>query len=219
MADERISAQVILRTSDNIAANYCTNTFHFLIDFATVDPTPGADDRDGITDQVADALVTLYNGLAPRMAGLQVTGHRIKFVNIDDPAPQFPYRERVFSITGTIGGSQLPSEVAIVSSFEATQVSGVNQATRRGRVYIGPISTSSNDDGRVGDSTRTAISDAFEGFANDQDQAGFTGWQWMIYSRTRDEMSRVVMGHIDNAFDTQRRRGVQSTIRSVWNES
>lgn len=217
MALARVSAQVILRTNDNIPANYVTNTYHFLMDYATVDPTPGADDLEGITDQVNNALVDLYNDLQNIWGGLLQTGHRIKYVNIDEPAPQYPYQEELFDL-GSITASQfLPNEVCIVSSFEADQVAGINQATRRGRVFLGPLAIGAlPNGGRVSPATQSLIATSFDTFSGKQDTAGFTGWQWMVYSRKRDEMARVTNGHVDNAFDTQRRRGLESSVRTTW---
>lgn len=217
MAEERISAQVILRTQDNIPANYVTNTYHFLIDFATVDPTPGADDREGITDQVNAALVALYGDMVQVFGGLAETGHRIKYVNIDDPQPQYPYQEELFDLPSTTALQYLPSEVCIVSSFEADQSAGVNQASRRGRVFLGPLaSNAAPNGGRLTPVFQNAIADSFNAFSAKQDTAGFTGWQWMVYSRSLNEMARVTNGHVDNAFDTQRRRGQASTLRVTW---
>lgn len=217
----RISAQVILRTSDNIPANYATNTYFFDVETDLVAPEGSLEDQSVLS--IAPALVDLYNELndqADLFGGLATSGHRIKFVEIDGPKPQYPYAEVVWAFTTAPSASVLPSECCVVSSFEAVQSAGINQATRRGRVFLGPLNLGALNalTGRLVDADRVAIATAFQTFAQKQDEAGFSGWQWMVYSRKNDAMSRVVMGHVDNAFDTQRRRGVESTLRSVWEE-
>lgn len=208
----RVSAQVILRTADNVPANFVTNTFYF-----DLDTDIGGGELENLTEDIGDALVALYQTLLSILAGIQLTGHRIKFVDIDGARPQYPYEERVFSISGTVQATSLPHEVCIVSSFEADRTPGLNQATRRGRVFLGPIGgTALQSDGRITDAARALVAGAFNAFFGKQDGAGFSGWLWVVYSRKNDSVAPVKMGHVDNEFDTQRRRGVASTMRSVW---
>lgn len=208
----RVSAQTILKTSDNIAANFVTNTMYF--DF---DEFQAVDKVDLATQQVGPQIAVMYNAMNAVLAGLQQTGHRTKFVDIDGPAPQYPFYEHMWDFTAPLDQNQLPPECAIVSSFEAAQVGGINQASRRGRIFLGPIPQSRvENDGRVTDAARTNIATAMKAFNDDQDTAGFSGWTWQVYSRTLNSMARVEMGHVDNNFDTQRRRSVESTARSIW---
>lgn len=210
----RFSAQVIMRPTSGVSKDYVTNTFHFETD---QDTTAGFDDAY-LTTEIMNALVTLYDDIRTRLGGLNLTGHRIKFVDIDGPRPQYPKFEYMWEFDGPVPQTVLPSEVAVVSSFEASQVAGVRQSSRRGRVYLGPLAASSLEQstGRLTDAARTAIATAFDTFAGKQDTAGFNGWTWTVYSPTLDQMAQVVAGHVDNAFDTQRRRGVSSTFRSNW---
>nr|CRY97688.1 hypothetical protein [uncultured prokaryote] len=211
----QVSAQVILRTIDNIPANFVTNTYFFKLDHDGVEGAPN--DLNDITDEAATALEVLYKAIRGTLGGLMETGHRIKWVDIDGPRPQYPYRETVWDFDAALGASQLPNEVCVVSSFEGERVAGTNQASRRGRVFIGPMRDNTLDsDGRVTDAARTTIATSFKAFSDDQDTAGITGWQWVVYSRKLDAITQVVMGHVDNAFDTQRRRGLGSTFRSTW---
>lgn len=210
----RVSAQVILRTTDNIAANFATNTFHF-----DIDEDPGLDnDKERICDEeITPAIAALYDSFrASTLGGLQIGGHRIKYVDIDDPAPQYPFVESVWDFPSGVAQVLLPSEVCIASSFEGVRVAGVNQASKRGRLFLGPLNVNANDNGRVDAAARTAIANGFKAFKDSTDDAGFSGWIWTVYSRKLDIMTPVVMGHVDNAFDTQRRRGVSSTARTVW---
>jgi len=42
------------------------------------------------------------------------------------------------------------------------------------------------------------------------------GWDWVVYSPTNGNTVNVDNGWVDNAFDTQRRRGLAVTARTNW---
>nr|CRY97692.1 hypothetical protein [uncultured prokaryote] len=212
----QVSAQVILKTTDNVPANFVTNTYHFRL---TEDSSYGVDRHQLSSEEVAPALVGLYDDLSGVLGNLAQTGHRIKFVDVEDPHPQYPYYEHTWGFANPINQAALPHEVCVVSSFEADIESGKNQASRRGRVFLGPISLSQCDnDGRLKATARSTIADAFHDFTGDEDNVGISGWEWCVYSRTLSEFVNVAMGHVDNAFDTQRRRGISATVRTVWTD-
>lgn len=212
----RISAQVILRPTSGIAKDFVTNVYHFDINEPSI---PGDTNlKDFVENRVGGALVELYEDLKPDLGLLSQTGHRIKFVDIDGPRPQYPFLEVMFDFDTAVQQTSLPAECCIVSSFEASQVAGIRQSSRRGRVFIGPLNTGAltPSSGRVADTTRGRIATAFADFKAKDDDVGLSGWVWTIYSPTLGVMSKVNSGHVDNAFDTQRRRGVSSSFRSVW---
>nr|CRY97689.1 hypothetical protein [uncultured prokaryote] len=211
----RISVQTILKTTDNIGQNFVNNTWHFDVDedFTT------NNDLDTQTAFIFDALEDFYEDISGVLANLATTGHRFKAVDVESPAPQFPYLERVWDFGTAINQAALPHEVCVVGSFEADRESGVNQASRRGRVFLGPISLSQSDnDGRLKLTAQTTIAQAFTTLKGKEDTSGEGGWTWIIWSKTRQDFGRVTSGHVDNAFDTQRRRGIQSTLRSTWGD-
>lgn len=92
-------------------------------------------------------------------------------------------------------------------------------ARRRGRIYIGPL----NNFGVVGGTSSTAshpqptlIADLQSAAATlAQFNTGFP--QWSIRSMVPAEnYVSVFNGYVDNAFDTQRRRGPDPTQRNLW---
>lgn len=126
--------------------------------------------------------------------------------------------------------NSFPSEVAYVLSFagDLTGVpeeaaDGIDAGTapdrpamrRRGRIFIGPISPAAG--GSVVNRPQTGIKDSALGFAGllgDFD-APLTalGARWIVYSPTDGLGHPVVTARVDDAWDTQRRRGVAATER------
>ena len=104
----------------------------------------------------------------------------------------------------------LPAEVAVVNSFHGTPRSRRNT----GRVYIGPLNQiageESGGDLRPADVLRSDLVQASLGLV------GASGFTWGVLSPTLAAITPVAGGFIDNAFDTQRRRGLDATTRNVW---
>jgi len=206
-----LSCQILLKTTDNIAANFTTNTIHFDVDTGAV--LPGLDET---MQDIVNQITSTYEGFRTRLGGLQQTGHEITFYDLGTPKPRVPFRMYDLDFTAALPQTVLPHEVAIVSSFKARREAGKSDRNRRNRVYIGPLAASTLDQatGRVGDATRLAIAAAWEEMASES--ADSDDWTWVIYSPTLEEAYPVWEGFVDNAFDTQRRRGVSSTARAVW---
>lgn len=211
----RISAQVILRPTSGIAKDFVTNVYHFDINEPSI---PGDTNlKDFVENRVGGARRVVRGPEARSRAALadwpshQVRGHRRATTPVPVPRGHVRLRHRC-------AADFLPAECCIVSSFEASQVAGIRQSSRRGRVFIGPLNTGAltPSSGRVADTTRGRIATAFADFKAKDDDVGLSGWVWTIYSPTLGVMSKVNSGHVDNAFDTQRRRGVSSSFRSVW---
>jgi hypothetical protein len=118
---------------------------------------------------------------------------------------------------GAVGTSGLPSEVAICASFYATR----NMPRRRGRVYIGPLSSNGNvinDQGDVPRPRPASIAVNAISLSSKRLQAAAAAAQlpWGIVSQTDLVMRDVTNGWVDDAFDTQRRRGEESQSRISW---
>jgi hypothetical protein len=112
--------------------------------------------------------------------------------------------------------ASLPSEVALCLSFYA----GRNLPRRRGRVYIGPLLTmaaftDSTTTGivRPSDSLRTAMTASAKTL---QASAVTAGLRWCVLSQSDSNLKDITAGWVDNAFDTQRRRGEDASSRMTW---
>lgn len=125
------------------------------------------------------------------------------------------------------GGTGLPSEVACCLSFNGAYGSdpefGPGGATRprardRGRIYLGPLSASgcisiesTTQRPKVSDNLReTVVAAALRLSAF----AGLPAF-WSTWSRKAGTTHQVVDVAVDDAFDTQRRRGERANIRTT----
>lgn len=218
MADATIRVQTVLKPVSNIAKDFVTNTMHFRVAFSIIDP-PVPPDKSKVDqcNEVMNALEAFYEDIRSRLGGLSIDGHVFKCYDLGESEPRIPVVERSWAFTSAPPASMLPAECSVVASFEAERQSGLNQASRRNRIYIGPLASSvSEGDGRVSDGARIAINNAMNDLYVASDSAGLSQWQWVTYSPKLGTWANVHNGHVDNAFDTQRRRGVESTVRSTW---
>lgn len=106
----------------------------------------------------------------------------------------------------------LPSEVACCLSYKTSSANV--PATHRGRVYIGPLNNSALSETslepRPGSTFRGACLDLAQRL---YDGASLFSGEWAVFSRKDNELRPVNFAWVDNAFDTQRRRGVAANAR------
>lgn len=129
-----------------------------------------------------------------------------------------------FGIPAGTNTAALPSEVAAVISLHA-DLTNLQEAVgntrprarRRGRVFIGPLNISALDNSPTGGmlslDCRTSLAAQSEQLYVD---ALADGWVWSVWSRANWDLQPIVGGHVDNAPDTQRRRGPRNTARTVF---
>ena len=210
-----IQAQVIIQATSNITADNSTNTWHFY------SPLPfDPDDNVNIVDMIKDFYSKSYDTGATVGSFLspQVQPNAdVKLYNMGDPTPRVPIFESSFSLSRPGSGTPLPQEVALVFSYQAQRQSGMSQARRRNRIYLGPLAqTALGTNGRPSEQIINAMARAGRELKKASDAS--LSWQWRVYSPTVGESFLVHDGWIDNSFDTQRRRGVDPTARTLWDE-
>nr|CRY96581.1 hypothetical protein [uncultured prokaryote] len=221
-------AQVILAADSSIPADVAINSYHFQIypqgQFLAI-PEISIEqlitgereldiDENGIHGDLCDFYVSIGEFLS---IDINAAASRIKWYNLEEPEPRVPLLELPMKPFVT-ANSSLPAEIAIVSSFEALPLNGVRQSTRRNRVYLGPLSQEvvgfSNNAARVPAAVQTAITDAASNLAlNSFDQPR---WTWVVYSPTTGASTPVQRGWVDDAWDSQRRRGIEASTRTNW---
>jgi hypothetical protein len=195
----------VIKTADNVAANYATNTYHFK-----------ADDLTALSLAHA-ALTTFYQAIDTNfsdMVNAGAGGLEITSWDFGDSPPRAP----VLTTTATLAGMSingLPPEVALCMSFQGARLSGVPQARRRGRVYIPFLTETANDGtGRPSSALITSIANAGQALLTASD--GAATWEWEIYSSVAPGFTTVTDGWVDNEWDTQRRRGRVATSRTTF---
>jgi hypothetical protein len=153
----------------------------------------------------------LADWTAPASANLRI-------YNRADAKPRAPRYDAPLVLSGDNGTGGFPAEVAICCSFAAANVSGEAAARRRGRVYIGPLSSVGNTDvdpvqgTRPNATLRNALAGAAKALATSSDAVA----SWVVHSDVLNSDATVIRGWVDNAFDTQRRRGESPTTRTSW---
>lgn len=214
------SVQVTIPYFTGIAKDVITNTFNYSWDAGGA---PGASDFLNLRNAIFGFYEGIWltggpYGMAP---WVNATAARIKIYNLDDPEPRVPVYDNTNALVvkkDTAG--VLPPEVSLVLSFHGNYISGVPLARQRGRIFLGGIGdscvlTSSASAYPVPNATwRTLIGTTAR--SNLKLGAAAFSWQWNVLSRTAGLGFEVYSGWVDNAFDTQRRRGQAATSRSLW---
>lgn len=213
--------------ASGLPTDVVVNTFHFLWTSSTP-PTPAQ--YAALMARIKAFYEYIFNG----SSGVQMAMYTrpanasFKIYDLEDAQPRVPVYQAANPLTvgQDAGGSILP-EAAICLSYKAAAVSGQNLARLRGRIYLGGLGSTCMG---VGTSTHgpivtslaiTRITAAAVTLAAVQTPPGFT---WCVYSPTirassgsySTAFNAITNGFVDNAFDTQRRRGDSPTSRTLW---
>lgn len=198
----------------------------------------GTVDRDLAAVEIAARLQAFYAALTNDMSSAyDRTQIAVKTYDMSEGTPRFPYYESTINAgAGQAGSNDLPPEVAITVSYEGPRQSGLNQRRRRGRIYVGPFQVASGDIATVGATLQDTVADAAEAYLLGSSGGPYLV-NWAVYSRLQhfnipvggvitegDEedpnrlpvsFTDVTRMWVDNAWDTQRRRGTKATNRTV----
>lgn len=150
-----------------------------------------------------------------------------------------PVQAGTGSLSVAAGGTALPDEVACVISLRGSTWAAqpverpdgsdhdekVDRPRQRhsGRLFVGPLAANSIDStsgiARPSTAFRTCLLDAAERLHDDvfadQPAGGALATTWCVWSRKDGAMYPITDAQVDDAFDTQRRRGVAATIRTT----
>lgn len=206
---------ITLAHSSALSEHALTNTFHFTTQ----------DDAPATFNLLLAAMKAFYDGGATPLytfmsSEVAQNGHERTVYNLDEPTPRIPVAHSVWNFPVAPNGDPLPGEVACCVSFQGAAASGVNQARQRGRLFIGRLDKDCASGGRPTAALRTALKDAALALKAASDLA--VEWSWVVYSPTAaaqgdpTPFALVDNGWIDDAFDTQRRRGLDPTTRTLW---
>jgi len=199
-------AQVILHTADTVTENFITNSWCF------TDMTAGTADAAIVTmlkDFYDDIASTLWSN------SLAQNGHEVKLYALPGYVPNYPYFEGVFNMAADPVGPELPSELAVCLSFQGARSAGFPQARRRGRLYIGPWGTGASTLGRPTTTVMGQIATAAATLKSTAASISGTGG-WAVWSVKDQAAVLVDNGWVDNAWDIQRRRGIDYTSRTTF---
>jgi len=209
-----VKAVVSFQGASGLPEDRFVNTFWFVVD----------DTTDPILTSVSERLVDFYNTL---YVDNPIAGYLSSVINrgADDgtidiyqtPGASLPpIFTWSFTPEAAASANDYASEVAVCLSFKNDSVTSVPQRNRRGRIFLGPLNTAAVNEvsNVVRPSTAItgdlAVAGATLKAADDADAV------WVVYSRVLDQTFPVESGWIDNALDTQRRRGFSATTRTAW---
>lgn len=210
-------ASVTLRHRTLLPKDVSINTFHLSApdtSQATLDAIALAIERFYRTpyDVDSDAVGSFISNVVLRASG------SIEIYDWADPSPRVPIAFYPMELAANGVTSSLPNEVALCVSWQGDRQSGVNQARRRGRIFLGPLSTNAtttvaNEPARPATAFIIAARRASERLVTElsEDEVRLAVW-----SRVSSQLTPVTNGWVDNDFDTQRRRSTIPTSRSTW---
>lgn len=210
-------AQITIPQDNALPADWITNTLYFENDSA----------HEDMNDALIAELSALINAIGPLTGSNTATTATIDLYRLEDPEPRVPY------LTQTVSRPQgsavgLPNEVALCVSFQGAVASGQAQARRRGRNFVGPISSSTANFSSTTAGSRPsatlmgAVADAYAGLLALAPTT--SNPRWVVYSPTIDAQPGSSLGDatttitnlwVDDAWDIQRRRGNAPTTRIV----
>lgn len=209
--------QTRLYSDSGLPSDTITNTMHW--------ESSGAASNLADTAEIAGALQDFYEAIEGGFPTALITpDFDTVFYDLEDPEPRVP----VVTIAGVLtltATNPLPSEVAACLSYYGLFESGIPNARRRGRIYIGPNSLASTEvvAGRVQwtaarlNTWKTAMQ-ALAQFSGTTHGAHLVTYSPTIRQTGTlvEATSSVEGGWVDNAPDTQRRRGTDPTTRVTW---
>lgn len=214
----RAIAQVTLDRDSGLSEDRIVNVFHFEADATNGNASDFTDRIPGLVDR----LEVFYQTIGPRMSGTLAGTGTIKLYDWEAPKPRIPRVEEPFTFLP--GEGSLPGEVALCLSYAAAPQSGMSQGRRRGRVYLGPWNgsqggTADASDVRPPPSLIALILPAAKIMATGTNGAFrlavFSPTQASVAGQADAAWNDVAELSIDNAWDTQRRRGASPTARTV----
>lgn len=205
-------AQAIWQGTTNLPEDVFVNSFVFRNDQAADAEALATTIHDRLRDFYTVAHGAAANPISYFFCNRIMTGDfTVKVYDLGQAPPRIPIERVSQHVVGT--GVAIPSEVACCISYYA----GQNTPRHRGRIYIGPFNDKGLSSETVhGSKPNAVLRDSLLGAAAWLADEGIGGANWHVLS-TVDQVAREITGGwVDNAWDTQRRRGEAPTDRDVW---
>lgn len=210
-----IRAQVRFQGRTGLPEDQFVNTLHF----ETSSEGPGA-----VSVALTEALRTFYDvlpvggalPLSNRYSSFVNVPVQVRFYNLSDPEPRVPVVTTFSLANRQLAPTNLPEEVAVCASFSSAPP--ITPSTR-GRIYLGPLISQAFDSGAADTRCRVAaafIADIAKSCERLVAQSDTANANWCVYSPKTGLSTHVARGHVDNAPDTQRRRGPDALTRVIW---
>lgn len=204
-----VRALLITQGQSMLPADRYVNTFHF----------SNAEPYGDHSAAINSALQTFVNGnnishpLAYYLSGMVLRGTNlgeIRTYNMADLEPREPLIYP-FTVGAAAASAQpYPEEIACCISVQGDPP---HTPSRRGRIYFGPINEAAGAYAvgtvRPASTFRADLNKAAQTLAG-------TTLGWSVYSTKLGSFTPITNGWVDDAWDVQRKRGIDESARSVW---
>lgn len=183
--------------------HWCTNTFYLDVGFDLSIPEPDIFNPDA--QALAVDTAALWGSYRPLPSGWNRVTCRV--YNMADATPRRPIGDATYDSGANTSGAAGPRECALCLSFSTD----ANRKRERGRLYIGPWMKTQLDE-RPDVAQRAALGTLAQGI---QDLGGANvDWQiWSSLGAPGGIAHKVDKWWVDDEWDTQRRRGLDPTLR------
>lgn len=231
-------ATVTIAADSGLAEDAVVNQFAIITDGSVAGAAPDIDaalndfynDTQASGASIAQYLSNGLGGTSPAACTVRVydiSGH------LDGSPHGSPLAETTFGLAArTASTVSLPDEVALVLTLRGSNWasqpieradgldpgSAIDRPRQRysGRLFLGPFNSSANVEvsghGRPSSTLRTTVLDAGEQL---NDALQVAGHNWAVWSRVDEVLRTMNSIQVDDAWDTQRRRGVAPTARTT----
>lgn len=204
----RLDAQLVFQNSNGLPEDRYVMTSHWGTTNTVTDTH-----RDAVAAMleqfINDPITSGAPALVEFLSGELSNTAQIRLYTAGDPEPRVPALYE-FTLGTRSGSATMPHEVALCLSYYA----GQNVPRKRGRMYFGPLAGGSTvatvSNGHVRPSS--GLIDALANAGGRMIGTGGTNPQWVVLSSFIGA-SYTTDVWVDNAFDTQRRRGIAPDAR------
>lgn len=187
-----IRVQVSNYTPDSLPADRAVNTLYFTGDLPS---------SDANWQTFLGAIITSFSS-----AGVLANSHfTATAYNMADSKPR-----PILATRNQVGGGDIapgPHEVALCMSYYSAR----NLPSSRGRIYLGPLPGSVMGAQQPNSAYVTAVLGIATAIHT---AAGAAALVWSLHSVKENNYQAITNVWVDNAWDTQRRRGIAATTRS-----
>lgn len=167
-----------------------------------------------------DRVGTWISGWVNRGATHRIAAYQI----VDGPLGSPEFEMNWLGPSANADPNSLPQELAACLSFHADLTGYPEEAgpthpkaRRRGRIYVGPLTSTAVDTGQFAARLAGPFTLALRARGGQMGRDILShGAEWCVWSRAAQDLYPVVAGWTDDAPDTQRRRGVAPTARIVF---
>ena len=221
-----IRVQAILKGLSGLPEDRFITTWHFRTPLTGAEPPSGgaqalhhAEAREKVRQFYLDVVGTSTVRVSDYFSAAVTRGVNaleLRSYHLGDAEPRVP-QTSFHQILGNAPTTSFPAEVAVTCSFSG----GQGLPRQRGRTYIGPLASSTLVASQEAGTNRVRVAAAAMlniGLAAQRMSGGTdtTPARWCVYSPTNNNTVLITRGYVDDAFDTQRRRGEDPVTRSSW---